>query len=87
MCFMRQTYMTSNRIVQSNHRIVVLLPHYGRTFMPLIHIDGQAIQANDGQTIIEAALQAGITIPHFCWHPALSVAGNCRMCLVNVGMQ
>lgn len=55
--------------------------------MPLIHIDGQAIQANDGQTIIEAALQAGITIPHFCWHPALSVAGNCRMCLVNVGMQ
>lgn len=55
--------------------------------MPLIHIDGQAIQANDGQTIIEAALQAGISIPHFCWHPALTVAGNCRMCLVNVGMQ
>ncbi len=54
--------------------------------MPLIHIDGREIQAKDGQTIIEAAHEAGITIPHFCWHPALSVAGNCRMCLVNVGM-
>jgi NADH-quinone oxidoreductase subunit G len=55
--------------------------------MPEIHIDGRVIEAKDGQTIIEAALDAGITIPHFCWHPALSVAGNCRMCLVNVGSQ
>jgi len=55
--------------------------------MPEIHIDGRTIEAKDGQTIIEAALEAGITIPHFCWHPALSVAGNCRMCLVNVGSQ
>ena len=55
--------------------------------MPEIHIDGRTIEARDGQTIIEAALEAGITIPHFCWHPALSVAGNCRMCLVNVGSQ
>lgn len=54
-------------------------------YMPQILIDGRAIEAAAGQTIIEAALQAGITIPHFCWHPALSVAGNCRMCLVNVG--
>ncbi len=55
--------------------------------MPQIKIDGRTIDAADGQTIIEAAQKAGITIPHFCWHPALSVAGNCRMCLVNVGMQ
>ncbi len=53
--------------------------------MPQIIIDGQVIEAAAGQTIIEAALASGITIPHFCWHPALSVAGNCRMCLVNVG--
>lgn len=53
--------------------------------MPQIIIDGQVIEAAAGQTIIEAALSSGITIPHFCWHPALSVAGNCRMCLVNVG--
>ncbi|MCX6141143.1 MAG: molybdopterin-dependent oxidoreductase [Candidatus Kapabacteria bacterium] len=53
--------------------------------MPQIIIDGRSIEATQGKTIIEAALDSGITIPHFCWHPALSVAGNCRMCLVNVG--
>ncbi len=53
--------------------------------MPQINIDGRTIEAAPGKTIIEAALEHGITIPHFCWHPALSVAGNCRMCLVNVG--
>ncbi len=53
--------------------------------MPLIYIDGKQYEAQAGQSIIEAAMQHGIVIPHFCWHPALSVAGNCRMCLVNVG--
>ena len=53
--------------------------------MPQIIIDGQRIEAAAGKTIIEAALDNGINIPHFCWHPSLSVAGNCRMCLVNVG--
>jgi NADH-quinone oxidoreductase subunit G len=53
--------------------------------MPTITIDGQKIEAQPGKTIIEAALESGIVIPHFCWHPALSVAGNCRMCLVRVG--
>lgn len=53
--------------------------------MPQISIDGQLIEAAAGKTIIEAALDNGVTIPHFCWHPGLSVSGNCRMCLVNVG--
>lgn len=53
--------------------------------MPQITIDGQRIETSAGKTIIEAALEHGITIPHFCWHPALSVSGNCRMCLVNTG--
>jgi NADH-quinone oxidoreductase subunit G len=53
--------------------------------MPQIIIDGQRIEAAAGKTIIEAALDSSMTIPHFCWHPGLSVAGNCRMCLVNVG--
>ena len=34
---------------------------------------------------IEAARRAGVEIPHYCWHPGLSVAGSCRMCLVEVG--
>lgn len=54
--------------------------------MPVITIDGQRLEVPAGKTIIEAAYENGLQIPHFCWHPALSVAGNCRMCLVEVGM-
>jgi len=54
--------------------------------MPHIYIDEQKIETKPGQTIIEAAYENGIDVPHFCWHPELSVAGNCRMCLVEVGM-
>jgi len=53
--------------------------------MPTIFIDGEQIEAKEGQTIIEAALEHSINVPHFCWHPSLTVAGNCRMCLVNIG--
>lgn len=52
--------------------------------MPKLTIDNQEIDFKPGQTIIEAARQAAIDIPHFCWHPALSVSGNCRICLVEV---
>ncbi len=52
--------------------------------MPKITIDGREIEFKQGQTIIEAAADNSITIPHFCWHPKLSVSGNCRMCLVEV---
>ncbi len=49
-----------------------------------IEIDGKQIQTQNGATVIEAAHQAGITIPHFCYHKKLSIAANCRMCLVQV---
>jgi len=52
--------------------------------MPTITIDGKSIECASGKTVIEAALENGIDVPHFCWHPALSVSGNCRMCLVEV---
>ncbi len=52
--------------------------------MPKIIVDGQEIEFKPGQTIIEAAREAKIDIPHFCWHPKLSVSGNCRVCLVEV---
>jgi len=52
--------------------------------MVTVTIDGKPIQANEGQTIIEVARANGMEIPHFCWHPKLTVAGNCRMCLVDV---
>jgi NADH-quinone oxidoreductase subunit G len=52
--------------------------------MPKFTLDGQEIEFQLGQTIIQAARAKGITIPHFCWHPSLTVAGNCRICLVEV---
>ena len=54
--------------------------------MPQFEFDGQLIETKPGKTIIEAAYDNGLSVPHFCWHPELPVAGNCRMCLVQVGM-
>ncbi len=52
--------------------------------MPKLTIDGKEIEVADGTTVFEAARQADISIPHFCYHPKLSIAGNCRMCLVDI---
>ena len=52
--------------------------------MPKFVLDGKEIEFKPGQTIIQAAKDHGITIPHFCWHESLSVAGNCRVCLVEI---
>ncbi len=49
-----------------------------------IEIDGQQLEVDDGTTIIDAADKVGISIPRFCYHKKLSVAANCRMCLVEV---
>lgn len=54
--------------------------------MPQIVIDGVKYQADAGKTVMETAYANGLKIPHFCWHPELSIAGNCRMCLVEIGM-
>jgi NADH-quinone oxidoreductase subunit G len=52
--------------------------------MPLITIDDKEIEVAPGATVMDAAHQAGIYIPHFCYHKKLSIAANCRMCLVEV---
>ena len=52
--------------------------------MPTLEIDGQRTEVPDGLTVIQAAERLGIEIPHYCWHPGLSIAGNCRMCLVEI---
>ncbi len=52
--------------------------------MANIEINGKPLQVADGAMVIEAADEAGITIPRFCYHKKLSVAANCRMCLVEV---
>jgi NADH-quinone oxidoreductase subunit G len=52
--------------------------------MAKLTIDGIVVEVPNGSTILQAAEHAGIEIPRFCYHERLSIAGNCRMCLVEV---
>ncbi|HUM09129.1 MAG TPA: 2Fe-2S iron-sulfur cluster-binding protein, partial [Acidocella sp.] len=52
--------------------------------MVKLTIDGTEVEVPAGSTVIQAAEAAGIEIPRFCYHERLSVAGNCRMCLVEI---
>ena len=52
--------------------------------MPTFKLDDREIPFEPGDTVIRAAHRVGVDIPHYCWHPGLSVAANCRMCLVEV---
>lgn len=52
--------------------------------MPKITVDGKEIEVDDGLTVLQACEQAGAEIPRFCYHERLAIAGNCRMCLVDI---
>ncbi|MCS7213051.1 MAG: 2Fe-2S iron-sulfur cluster-binding protein [Candidatus Calescibacterium sp.] len=52
--------------------------------MPKLKIDGREVEVQQGTNLIIAALKAGVYIPHYCYHPLLPVAAQCRMCLVKV---
>jgi NADH-quinone oxidoreductase subunit G len=52
--------------------------------MPTLTIDGRQVDSPDGSTVIQAAESVGTFIPRYCYHPGLSIAGNCRICLVEV---
>ena len=52
--------------------------------MPKLTIDDREIEVEDGLTVMQACEYAGIEIPHFCFHERLQIAGNCRMCLVQM---
>ena len=47
-------------------------------------LDGRTVSVVKGTTLLEAARSVGIEIPHYCYHPGLSIVGNCRMCLVEI---
>ncbi|MEN9559888.1 MAG: hypothetical protein RLZZ502_1099, partial [Pseudomonadota bacterium] len=49
-----------------------------------LEIDGKAVQVPPGSTVMDAANKLGTYVPHFCYHKKLSIAANCRMCLVQV---
>jgi NADH-quinone oxidoreductase subunit G len=52
--------------------------------MPALTIDGRHVDSPEGSTVIQAAERLGIFVPRYCYHPGLSIAGNCRICLVEV---
>ncbi len=52
--------------------------------MPKLTIDGKPVEVEPGTNLIEAARRVGIEIPHYCYHPALSIAGACRLCMVDI---
>jgi len=49
-----------------------------------VFVDGQPVQVAANANLIQACEKAGKYVPHYCWHPALSVPGNCRLCLVKI---
>ena len=52
--------------------------------MVKVKINGEECEVTEGMTILQACEEAGLEIPRFCYHDRLSIAGNCRMCLVDV---
>jgi NADH-quinone oxidoreductase subunit G len=54
--------------------------------MPTITIDGRETECREGIPVLQAALEAGLNIPHYCYHPGLSVVASCRLCLMEMKM-
>lgn len=54
--------------------------------MAKIIIDGKSIECRDGINVLQAAIEAGLDIPHYCYHPALAVVASCRLCLMEMKM-
>ena len=52
--------------------------------MPVAKVNGVDVEFEAGMTVLQVAERAGHEIPRFCYHERLSIAGNCRMCLVEV---
>ena len=52
--------------------------------MPKVIVDGIEVEVSQGATVLQACEVAGKEIPRFCYHERLSIAGNCRMCLVEM---
>jgi NADH-quinone oxidoreductase subunit G len=57
-----------------------------KTDLVTVNVDGKDIAVPKGMNMIEAARLAGSEIPHYCYHPKLSIVGNCRMCLIEMGL-
>ena len=47
-------------------------------------IDGQPVTVEKGRTVLQAAIEAGISVPYYCYHPGISIDGSCRVCIVKI---
>src|SRR2546427_726129 len=52
--------------------------------MPKLTVNGKEVEVPAGTNLIEAARSAGVEVPHYCYHPGLSIAGQCRLCMVDI---
>ena len=52
--------------------------------MPKLTVNGKEVEVPAGTNLIEAARAAGVEVPHYCYHPSLSIAGQCRLCMVDI---
>ncbi|KAI7697675.1 hypothetical protein SSS_08609 [Sarcoptes scabiei] len=68
------------------HHFIRNSQQQSRAFSDLVEVfvDDQSIKVEPGTTVLEACARAGVEVPRFCYHQRLSIAGNCRMCLVEV---
>src|SRR5438132_3010537 len=78
--------LTSPRACENFHGPAAwaLILHHAGNPMAKISIDGIEVEVLDGINVIEAAKAADVHVPHFCYHPSLTIVGQCRMCLVEV---
>lgn len=68
----------------NNNRAVNHLQSRALSDLIEVFVDNQPIKVEPGITVLEACARAGVEVPRFCYHERLSIAGNCRMCLVEV---
>ena len=47
-------------------------------------IDGRPVTVAKGKTVLQAAIEAGISVPYYCYHPGISIDGSCRVCVVKI---
>ena len=47
-------------------------------------IDGAPVTVAKGKTVLQAAIEAGITVPYYCYHPGIGIDGSCRVCIVKI---
>ena len=70
--------------VRARHEPHVVRNMAGGRLMPKLFVDGIEVEVKQGATVMDATNKLGVYVPHFCYHQKLTIAANCRMCLVEI---